>query len=1030
MPIVKLDDDALERSGLGKLSKEDRDTLLRASIVLGLPPGEMVEEHIDKESWFLIVSGRVNLATHGEDVPNVLVEVGPGDWVDHARVNELANEEVFAVVDMFAKLCVFEPEMVEELSAAVRGRVRQSIEMQMQQRRDAVFGTEDETKDFKGPKGISGIYTLDDLDNYQPPVAEEEAPGHESDAAVEEALKAVDELTDRADEAELGAFLSAAADGEQASSAGDEIDKVLSATDEEKREKHGLAGLDGGEGVTDITDMAGHEGHLAGDEEDAQKKPAEPVDLFAELAPEIVAKAGLAELGEAEKKTLRYAVLTVGIEPDDVAHAYIPPESAALVLCGALHLEKNVGENTLRLATLHPGEWLDNTRLDEIDSDAVFGVTDGFTKLWALSDAGELPPAVKGVVDETLARLRGDAEKAVALHEEKQKELAESSTGAEDLDEALAQAQTGDLEEVDPLESGLFRQLKKRADEESEEIATAETAPPEPEPHAGSEGEEEPGPEVKEEPAPEPEPDTEPTAASSGLAGLENAMELEFPEEELEEVAESSEPKEHEPLPMWAGGLPVEMTEKALERSGLGDLSDAERRELMTAMRLTGLIRSTVVSKKRGVPPECWYLVSHGMIYLGKRQGSKNLRVATLEPGDWWYPEANNVLRAEFAVTGDFTKLWVFEEKAIDKIPASIREIVRVQAEARGAPKPKKRSETMVVKRTQKPMVAPPKPPPLAPAAAPSGDTAAMERLKAQNAYLRRYIPQFALRKADNAVNSQAIQKVLKSIPRLPVFVAKLLQLLEDNEAPIDEVVQTAQTDPSLVAEILKTVNSAQYGLPRRVDDFKMAITLLGFAEVNRITLAAVMTRLMPNNAAVREMREHCIAVSRMAYDLGRACELERTSMISVLGLLHQIGDAVVFVMKSKNPQLGAILDLLDRPHLGAALLREWQLPERLVQSIQYQEYPSFSLPEELPEQMSEQSRKGTLVLYLAHLCDRFLTGAEEGELPAGFIAEHLAYLGRPERGVRELVNKVMLPALKKHRFKFKSPLLEDEGEE
>ncbi|MCX7934536.1 MAG: HDOD domain-containing protein, partial [Planctomycetota bacterium] len=78
----------------------------------------------------------------------------------------------------------------------------------------------------------------------------------------------------------------------------------------------------------------------------------------------------------------------------------------------------------------------------------------------------------------------------------------------------------------------------------------------------------------------------------------------------------------------------------------------------------------------------------------------------------------------------------------------------------------------------------------------------------------------------------------LRGLPSLPVFVHKILAALQDEESSAKEVAAIAQEDPSLVAQILKTVNSAQYGLPKRVDDFQRAVALLGSDEVRRIVLA------------------------------------------------------------------------------------------------------------------------------------------------------------------------------------------------
>lgn len=285
--------------------------------------------------------------------------------------------------------------------------------------------------------------------------------------------------------------------------------------------------------------------------------------------------------------------------------------------------------------------------------------------------------------------------------------------------------------------------------------------------------------------------------------------------------------------------------------------------------------------------------------------------------------------------------------------------------------------------------------------------------------YLRGYIAQSREADAATGVASAVIGEVIEKIPRLPAYALELVRLLEDEAAEIDEVVRLASTDPSLVAEILKTVNSARYGLPKRVDDFKMAIALLGFDEVHRITFETTVRGVMPDNDAVREMQNHSVAVSRMAHDLAKRADLGRVSMISILGLLHDIGGAVIFILQRRNTKIREILELLDRPALGARLLRHWQFPERLVDCVAAQRQPEYQPVEALDETL----REPLAALHLAHLCDAFLGGAEEAELPAGYAAGYLHLLQRPERTIKSVVNRVILPAMKQHKFKFTSPL-------
>lgn len=290
---------------------------------------------------------------------------------------------------------------------------------------------------------------------------------------------------------------------------------------------------------------------------------------------------------------------------------------------------------------------------------------------------------------------------------------------------------------------------------------------------------------------------------------------------------------------------------------------------------------------------------------------------------------------------------------------------------------------------------------------------------EAGEAYLRSYIPERLLAPGREAARSPLIRDLIQKVPRLPVFAVELLGILHVEDTSADDVTRLANEDPAIVAEILKTVNSARYGLPRRVEDFKMAVVMLGFEEIQRIALSASVKKAMPDNPSVQAMLDRSIAVSRMAHDLAKAFRLPRVGAVSVAGLLHGLGESLVYLLKAKNPRLEPILHAIDTPEVGALLLESWELPSSIVGMVRHQLWPRFSRPEDLPEPIA----RPLLALHFALLCDASLSGADDADLPAGFAAVQLEFLGRPERTIREILSGIVLQSLRKTKFQFTSPL-------
>jgi len=87
------------------------------------------------------------------------------------------------------------------------------------------------------------------------------------------------------------------------------------------------------------------------------------------------------------------------------------------------------------------------------------------------------------------------------------------------------------------------------------------------------------------------------------------------------------------------------------------------------------------------------------------------------------------------------------------------------------------------------------------------------------------------------------------TLPALPEVIIKIQKLIESGDADMTTVATLINSEPSLVAQILKIANSAYYGLPREVADVKFAIAFLGLNEIYRMILSLSVV----NTLAIKE---------------------------------------------------------------------------------------------------------------------------------------------------------------------------------
>jgi HD-like signal output (HDOD) protein len=89
------------------------------------------------------------------------------------------------------------------------------------------------------------------------------------------------------------------------------------------------------------------------------------------------------------------------------------------------------------------------------------------------------------------------------------------------------------------------------------------------------------------------------------------------------------------------------------------------------------------------------------------------------------------------------------------------------------------------------------------------------------------------------ASNTEILVKSIVDLPTLPQVITTLMTMLDDPETSVRDINGIMGKDQTLVAKMLKLVNSAFYAIPKRVTSVSQAISILGFKTVKSIVLSA-----------------------------------------------------------------------------------------------------------------------------------------------------------------------------------------------
>jgi HD-like signal output (HDOD) protein len=279
------------------------------------------------------------------------------------------------------------------------------------------------------------------------------------------------------------------------------------------------------------------------------------------------------------------------------------------------------------------------------------------------------------------------------------------------------------------------------------------------------------------------------------------------------------------------------------------------------------------------------------------------------------------------------------------------------------------------------------------------------KKLLSKNIQLKEYIFNYRSSLKTDFHQSEMIKGIIKKVPRLPAFATTL-----SSQLFTQELVEQIKRDPALVAIVLKTINSALYSFQKKISNIHHAVVLLGFEQIYQVVIAEGIRRTMPNTPNYKALHLHSEIISHIAFMLSLESRHGHPAEMASFGLLHEIGQIVIQLLKNQNPKLAALVDVLDQAQLGSLLLKEWNLPDVLWKSVEFQAYPEFSSPRHIPEEL----RCNVTLLYLSHLCYDLFQGKNKKELSTPFFDEYIEQTNWRGLTLDEIARERLLPAMLK----------------
>jgi HD-like signal output (HDOD) protein len=203
----------------------------------------------------------------------------------------------------------------------------------------------------------------------------------------------------------------------------------------------------------------------------------------------------------------------------------------------------------------------------------------------------------------------------------------------------------------------------------------------------------------------------------------------------------------------------------------------------------------------------------------------------------------------------------------------------------------------------------------------------------------------------------------MKGLPSISTSVARVLSILDNPASSARELGDALSMDQSLASRLLKMVNSAYFGFPRRIDTLHQAVAILGFRTIHEMVLVTSIFEQMDRSSKSsgldrRRFWQHAVGCALSVKALAEVTGVMKGESVFLAGLLHDIGkvildaylhDEYAVVLETARGE-GILLLEAEQRILGANhtdfghwLAEEWNLPATLAAGVIHHHRPAES---------------------------------------------------------------------------------------
>ena len=219
-----------------------------------------------------------------------------------------------------------------------------------------------------------------------------------------------------------------------------------------------------------------------------------------------------------------------------------------------------------------------------------------------------------------------------------------------------------------------------------------------------------------------------------------------------------------------------------------------------------------------------------------------------------------------------------------------------------------------------------------------------------------------------NLLEDESIKRIVsqtETLPSLPEVYTEVISELQSSDPSVKKVGEIISADLAMTAKILQVVNSAFFGLVRKINNPKEAVMLLGTETIKALVLSVkIFSQFNQKKFAwfnFDELFNHSMSVSMFAQTISRQEHLDQTLVNHSLmaGMFHDLGKLILVtnfqepyqkVLTEAGKTRQNLWDLeierfgTSHAEIGAYLMGLWGLEYPVIEAIAFHHCPGKSL--------------------------------------------------------------------------------------